>query len=72
MWPLEATDTLIHWNLLQEGEALSLREVWGLHLAKVELNGTVVADDVGEQSLIIQSVLTNFESNFRLLAVLGE
>lgn len=46
-------DSVIHGDLLQEGEAFRLSKVRSLHLAEVELHGTVVADDVGEEGLAV-------------------
>lgn len=65
------TDSVINGDLLQEGEAFRLRKVRGLHLTKVELDGTVVADDVGEEGLAVQAVLADLESSGWLTAVLG-
>lgn len=70
--PLERPDPFVHRDLLQEGVALWLREVRSLQLAKVELHGTVVADDVGEEGLALQTVLAELESDSGLGAVLGE
>lgn len=72
LWPLERSDPFVHRDLLQEGVALWLREVWSLQLAKVELHGTVVADDVGEEGLALQTVLADLESHSGLATVLGE
>lgn len=72
MWPLETADSLAHWDLLQEGVALGLREVRSLHLAKVELHSAIVADNVGEKGLAVQSVLADLESDGRLTTILGE
>lgn len=65
------TDSVINRDLLQEGEAFRLSKVRSLHLTKVELDGTVVADDVGEEGLAVQAVLADLESSGRLTAVLG-
>lgn len=70
--PFEPTDSVAHSDLLQEGVALGLREVRRLHLAKVELYSTVVADDMGEKGLTIQSVLVDLESDSWFPAILGE
>lgn len=72
LWPLEPPDSVIHGDLLQEGVALGLREVRSLHLAKVELHSTIVADDMGEKGLAIQRVLGYLESDSRLATILGE
>lgn len=72
LWPLEPSDSVVHCNLLQEGVALGLREVGSLHLAKVELYGAVVADDVREKGLAVQAVLADLECDSWLSAVLGE
>ncbi len=72
LWPLEPADSITHSDLLQEGVALGLREVRSLHLAKVELHSTIVADDVWEKGLAVQSVLADLESDSRLTTVLGE
>lgn len=71
LWPLEPPDSVIHRDLLQEGEALGLREVRRLQLAKVELHCTVVADDVGEKRLAVQAVLVDLESGGWLCAIFG-
>lgn len=70
--PLQAPHTLVHGDLLQEGVALRLREVRRLQLAKVELHGAVVADDVGEERLAVQTLLAEAEGLGGLGAVLRE
>lgn len=70
--PLQAPHALLHGDLLQEGVALRLREVRRLQLAKVELHGAVVADDVGEERLAVQAVLADAEGLGGLGSVLGE
>lgn len=64
-------DPLINGDLLQEGEAFRLRKVRRLQLPKVELHGTVVADDVGEEGLVVQALLVDLERSAGLAAVLG-
>lgn len=66
-----APDPLINGDLLQEGEAFRLRKVRRLHLPKVELHSTVVADDVGEEGLVVQALLADLERSAGLAAVLG-
>lgn len=72
LWPLQPLHTVTHCDLLQEAVALRLREIWSLHLTKVELHGAVVADDVGEEGLAVQTLLAELEGDHRLRAVLGE
>lgn len=67
---LGSADTVVHGDLLQEGVALWLGEVGRFHLAKVELHGTVVADDVGEESSPCQGLLTDLEGHNWLLTIL--
>lgn len=66
-----STDSVVNGDLLQEGEAFGLREVRRLHLSKVELDSTVVTDDVGEKGLAIQAVLADLECSGWLAAVLA-
>lgn len=72
LWPLRPTHTLADRDLLQESVALWLREIWSLHLAEVKLHSTVVADNMREKGLAIQSVLAELESDSWLSAILGE
>lgn len=46
--------------------------VWSLHLTKVELHSTVVADDVGEKGLAVQGVLADLEGDGWFPAILRE
>lgn len=68
---LRSSDTHISRNLLQKGETLHLREEWCLVLAEIELNSTVVAKNMGEQSLFSQGLLIDFESHTKILAIFG-
>lgn len=70
--PLQAPHAFLHGDLLQEGVALRLGEVRRLQLTKVELHGTVVADNVGEEGLAVQTVLADAEGLGGLGSVLGE
>ncbi len=66
---LRSSDTHIHRNLLQEGEALHLREEWCLQLTKIELNRTVVAKNMGEQCLLGQGLLIDLESHTKVFSI---
>lgn len=68
--PLGSTHTLIHKDLLEEGEVFWLRKIWRLLLSKVEFHGTVVAKDVGEEGTSSQSLLTGFERHTKILPIL--
>lgn len=72
LWALQRSHPPTDGHLLQEGVALGLRIVRSLQLTKVELHSTVVADDVWEKSLAIQTVLVDLESDLRVAAILGE
>lgn len=69
--PFECTDSITDRNLLQEGVALRLGEIWRLQLAKVELHSAVAADDVGKKGPAVQGVLADLESDSWLASVLG-
>lgn len=70
--PLDRTHSIADGDLLQEGVAFGLREIWSLQLAKVELHSTVTADDMREKGLVVQRLLTDFESDSGLAPILWE
>lgn len=69
--PLWSSDAIANIDLLQETKAFRLGEKRGLTLAEVELNRTVVAEDVREEWLSLQLILTDFESCSQILSILG-
>lgn len=69
---LRSSDTITHRDLLQERKAFRLGEKRRFTLAEVELNRTVVAEDVREEWLSLHIILTDFESCSQILSILGE
>lgn len=72
LWPPQAAHAVLYGNLLQEGVALRLWEERRLQLAKVELHGAVVTNDVGKQGLAVQAVLAGAKGLSGLGSILGE
>lgn len=69
--PFCSSDFVFHGNIMNEGVSLWWGEVWLRLLSKVELDGTVLHQDVREQSTVRQLILGRPESNAQPHSILG-
>lgn len=71
-WALGAPHSVVHGDLLQEGEALQRGEERGFPLAEVEFHSAVVTQHVGVEGTTRQLALVDLEGHAQVPAVLGE